>query len=289
MEIVEKRENNNLILGHKPTLYKSTIKFHGKNNRLVCEENVTLLNSQISFVGDNSIIYLSKNKNKYIVRISIPHDSVCFIGENAYFNSTAFLSLSEQKHIFIGNDCIFSMGIWFRVSDAHIIYDSETTQRINPSKSIFIGDHVWFGQDAFILKGTRIGSGSIIGARSLISNKIVNSNTIWGGNPAREIRTNVFFDSTSVHNFREDNTEKFSSHSSDKWIYSADDETLSFDEIDNNFSNIKDVDEKLEYILSIRNNTNHNRFFVDDELLEEQFMELLFGELSEENEDESKE
>ena len=45
-----------------------------------------------------------------------------------------------------------------RTADPHIIYDIHR-KRINPSKSVFIGDHVWCGQNVLLLKGCRVGSG----------------------------------------------------------------------------------------------------------------------------------
>ena len=158
MEFLKKDENNNKILVKDPILLSSNISFKGKNNCLICEENVILENSSISFNGDNSIIYLSRNRNKYYFSISIYNNSVLYIDENNYMNGKLNMVLSEEKHILIGKNCLFSFGIWLRLADPHLIYDIETSERINFSKSIFIGDHVWLGQDAMILKGTQIGS-----------------------------------------------------------------------------------------------------------------------------------
>ena len=37
------------------------------------------------------------------------------------------------------------------------IYDAETQERINPSRNAMLGDHVWIGQSAMLLKGaTRV-------------------------------------------------------------------------------------------------------------------------------------
>ena len=53
------------------------------------------------------------------------------------------LLLSERKNIIIGDQCLFSHTIWFRNADPHLIYDNITNKRINPTQSIYIGDHVW--------------------------------------------------------------------------------------------------------------------------------------------------
>ena len=76
-----------------------------------------------------------------------------------------------RKNIIIGDNCMISFGSWIRNTDPHLVYDSSTYCRINPSKSVLIGDHVWIGQSCIILKGTVVGSGAILGAGSVVSGK----------------------------------------------------------------------------------------------------------------------
>ncbi|CAK0754636.1 Acyltransferase [Gammaproteobacteria bacterium] len=55
------------------------------------------------------------------------------------------------------------------------------------SAPIVIGDRVWIGFDAVILKGVTIGEGAVIGARSVVSRN-VEPYTVVAGNPATLIR-----------------------------------------------------------------------------------------------------
>ena len=89
-----------------------------------------------------------------------------------YFNDVVNVILSESKNVVVGNGCLFSIGNWLRVADPHLIYNADTMKRINFSKSIYIGDHVWIGQNSLVLKGTQIGSGSIVAAGSLTTKKM---------------------------------------------------------------------------------------------------------------------
>lgn len=260
MEIIEEYDGNNKILCHNPHLINTKIDFKGKNNILICEEEVIIQNSTITFEGDNSIIYLSSNKNFYFLQLSINNNSILYIDENCYFNNKLYIVLSETKNVFIGKNCLFSFGIWIRLADAHLIYDIDSMKRINISESIYIGDHVWIGQEVLLLKGTQIGSGSIIGAKSLISNKKIPSNSIWGGNPAKEIRRNIFFDGRTVHKFKEEDTKNSMNYYSTKWIYNKSKYTLGFEYLEK--INDKNTDEKIEFLIQIRNNSSHNRFYM---------------------------
>ena len=168
MDLIKIDEKNNRVLNCEPQLINSKIIFNGENNVLICEENVVLNGTIINFYGDNSIIYLSSNYNHYKLFVNIFNNSVLFMDENIYFSSKLFLILSEEKSIFIGKDCLFSHGVAVRLADPHLIYDMDSMKRINPSEDVYFGDHVWIGQDALILKGTNVGSGSIVGARAVV-------------------------------------------------------------------------------------------------------------------------
>lgn len=52
---------------------------------------------------------------------------------------------------------------------------------------IEVGDDVWFGQEAMILSGSRIGKGAVIGARAVIAGEVPPF-AIVVGNPARVVR-----------------------------------------------------------------------------------------------------
>ena len=261
-EDIKKLNSGNQILGKFPTLSNSTITFQGENNILYCEDNVKLVNSEIIFNGSNSIVWLGSSNHQYKVSISINFNSVCHIGRNNYMNGILHIIVSEQKHVYIGNDCLFSFGIWIRNADPHLIYDIESKNRINPTKSIFIGDHVWLGQSVMILKGTNIGSGSIIGAMSVIGNKNVPSNVSYGGNPAKLIKQNVFWEGSCVHKWTEKETLDNQIFKGDSYIYIyiQEKEQLQFDKIDSTFSEY-DMDMKMRYLLELENK-GKNRFYI---------------------------
>lgn len=89
-------------------------------------------------------------------------------------------------HITIGEGVIIAENVTIRDSDSHTIEGA----RQNADPAIHIGDHVWIGLNATILKGVRIGAGAVIAAGAVVTRDIP-ANALAGGVPARVIRENV--------------------------------------------------------------------------------------------------
>lgn len=268
-QFLELTNDNRLAGGGLPHLNNSKVIFHGKGNILFCEPSVTLANSTITFNGDNSIVYLCRNRHTYRLSASVNRDTVLYIGKHNYMNGALNIVLSEQKHCFIGNDGMFSFGIWIRNADPHLVYSCETGKRLNLSKSVFIGDHVWLGQSVFLLKGTQIDSGSIIGAGSIVAGKKIPHNESWAGNPCARRSGGVFWDGACVHGWNERDTLQhmdFSKYAvrknmpSDVYQFAYDSKrNIPFSEIDSQLSN-GDVERKMVYLNQISSNEEKNRF-----------------------------
>lgn len=129
--------------------------------------------------------------------------------------------------------------------------------------SVLIGDHVWVGQNALILKGTHIGSGSIIGAASVVSHKTVGSNCAAVGNPAKVIKSGVFFTKDCVHNWSKEKTDNSQVNNTDKWTYKKDKTTKDLTKIDEKIKSFHTADEKLEEVKKFFvDNKDKNRFFI---------------------------
>jgi acetyltransferase-like isoleucine patch superfamily enzyme len=90
------------------------------------------------------------------------------------------------NHIKIGYGVFIAENVIIRDDDGHDIIDGRHVR----SKPILIGDHVWIGTNALILKGVTIGSGSIVAAGAIV-NKDVPPRTLVGGVPARIIKDNI--------------------------------------------------------------------------------------------------
>ncbi|WP_086297963.1 acyltransferase [Campylobacter devanensis] len=259
------RENGNIIYSFKPlneVLINSSINFKGKNNAVFLSNNAKLNNVIINFAHDDSVAFISSSAINNAV-IEIRFNNVFYIGEGCYINpaSRKFIVLAEGRNIIIGDRCWLSHPIEFHTLDWHLIYDGQTNQRINHSKSIYIGDHVWIGADTYILKGTQIFSGSIIGARSTVTKQYY-SNTINAGNPAKEIKSNVFWDGKCTQGYSKEITQYYSCYSKDNFKYTYNqNEFLSPKAIEEKLDSLNTAQEKLEFVYNaIYCNKNKNRF-----------------------------
>lgn len=259
--------SKNIFRGHSPRMIDSEIIFVGERNILYCQENVCLRNTSIRFSGNDSIVFLSSNHSDYHITVSIFNNSALYFGENNYFNprgENMRLVLSEGKNMIFGKGNLFSFGITARNADPHLIYSVDTKKRLNPSKSIFIGDHTWIGQEVLILKGSKIGSGSILGAGSIVANKQIHSNSSWAGNPVKLVKDGIFYTHEVVHAWTEVETKKFEYYNTEEFIYSfKENETLEFDMIDKDITSIQGAKNKLKYLIeNVSKKTNKNRFYV---------------------------
>jgi len=90
------------------------------------------------------------------------------------------------ERISIGDDVHIAERVMIRDSDNHdLLYDG-----YKRSAPIIIGNHVWIGMSAIILKGVTIGDGAVIAAGAVV-NRDVPAGGIVGGVPARVIKTGI--------------------------------------------------------------------------------------------------
>ena len=104
-----------------------------------------------------------------------------FINENVQITCGATIE--------IGKGCAIGRDVVIRSYDGHTIKRAG----YNISEPIKIGNHVWIGQGAQILKGITIGDGAIIAAGAVVT-KDVAPYTCVGGIPAKPISQEVYWE-----------------------------------------------------------------------------------------------
>lgn len=138
------------------------------------------IGNEVRLSGKSSIAFSSKHVKT--PRLSI--GNATFIGHNCAF--------TVGRRIMIGNHVLIAGGVRISDLDGHPIdpidrRDGLTTPS-NCVKEVVIGDDVWIGHGAMIMKGVRIGDRAIIAARSVVT-KDVPPDTIVAGNPAKVVKT----------------------------------------------------------------------------------------------------
>jgi acetyltransferase-like isoleucine patch superfamily enzyme len=111
------------------------------------------------------------------------------IGENTTWESGAIIA-NEGQSVSLGRDCMLASVILIRNVDGHGIFDGSTRERINHSKPVTIGEHVWLGNGARVNKGATIGDGVVVGHSSVVSGRL-EGYCIYAGVPAKVIRRNI--------------------------------------------------------------------------------------------------
>lgn len=124
-------------------------------------------------------------------------NSLVVIGAGTTWESGAIISESGDI-VAVGNDGMMSNAVVVRTSDGHTIFDAATKSEINASESVFIGHHVWLGNDSRVNKGTVIGSGAVLGQRSIASRSL-DANCIYAGIPARKVREGIVWSRTKSY------------------------------------------------------------------------------------------
>lgn len=136
-------------------------------------------------MGANSKLKINGNARVSGGVIMEIFDNACLeLGNNVCINSnTTILATTNVK---VGNDTIISWDVEIIDTDFHKISREGATV----AAPINIGNHVFVGNRAIIMKGVTIGDGAVIAAGAIVT-KDVPPNSLVGGIPARVIKETI--------------------------------------------------------------------------------------------------
>jgi acetyltransferase-like isoleucine patch superfamily enzyme len=182
--------NGNKIVGTPRTSPGTTLTFAGSNCTATFGPGSTV-EGHLSFRRDDSSIAVGE-RSVFRGLMSLGLGCEISVGDGLYCGAGAYLTTAEGASITLGNDLLISERFQARADDSHPIYDGVTGRRINVSKSITVGDHVWIGADVILMPGATVGSGSILGIRSMVTkSRPVPENCLAVGSPAEIQRRQV--------------------------------------------------------------------------------------------------
>ncbi len=103
---------------------------------------------------------------------------------NGFINENVQITCGDK--IEIGENCFIGRDVVIRSFDGHVIHK----EGYSVSAPIIIGNHVWIGQRAMILKGVTIGDGAVIAAGAVVT-KDVPAHSLVAGVPAKVIEQEI--------------------------------------------------------------------------------------------------
>lgn len=190
LNLFDKKVHKSRKVGVVPYKY-SKIELH-KNAKLLCKNILFMGNKQVQsskmetrlLVEENATFQINKPftmyAGSYIRVIKNGHLEI----NGGFINEGVEITCASK--ISIGKGATIARDVVIRDYDGHTI----ELPNYQISKPITIGENVWIGNRAMILKGVNIGNGAIIGAGSIVT-KDVPAGVIVVGNPARVIKEGV--------------------------------------------------------------------------------------------------
>ena len=186
-------ENCRIIVRHG-------LKFLPNTVSISCYLVAGCTNNTIVFLGQpgitNLLIYGHNNQFVFSDQISAFHSRTCawndcslYVGPYCSSGLTRIeLSASEVS---IGRGSLFADDTLLQSHDGHGIVDLDKMQIINQGRGrIDIGERVWIGRRATILKDVTVGDGAIIAA-SAVANRDVAPFSLVAGVPAKVVKQGV--------------------------------------------------------------------------------------------------
>jgi len=113
-------------------------------------------------------------------RIEVGRGGQLEIGKGTFLNRN--VRITCEQSITIGRDCLLASDVVIMDTDEHVREGLGY-----PIAPVTIGNHVWVGFRAMVLKGVTIGDGAVIAAGSIVT-RDVPENALVAGQPARVIR-----------------------------------------------------------------------------------------------------
>jgi acetyltransferase-like isoleucine patch superfamily enzyme len=164
----------------------------GRGNRLIVEPGARLIGVRITIWGNDNTIRIGADARVTRSHLWAEGDRCTLtVGARSTLErGTKLATVEPGSSLTIGSDCLCAEGSELRTSDSHPILDADH-QRINPAADIAIGDHVWIGNGALVLKGVSLAANTMVAARAVVVRSTTEAGTVLGGIPARVIRKEV--------------------------------------------------------------------------------------------------
>ena len=103
---------------------------------------------------------------------------------------TAESAIVARRAVTLGRGVLVSWDVLVMDTDLHPLLSADG-QRLNQDAPVVIGDDVWIGARALVLKGVHLANGTIVAAASTVTRSVDTPRTLIGGSPAKPLREGV--------------------------------------------------------------------------------------------------
>lgn len=170
----------------------------GNNNEIIFKSNAKLKGLEINIRGNNNKIIVGENafieKGEFFIE---DDDNKLIVDKGSTICKDFHFACIEGTTINIGRDCLFSSNVTIRTGDSHSILNKDGI-RINSSRSVNFGNHIWVGNKCTFLKGASVAEDSIVGLGSIVNKKFNESGIIIAGVPAKAIKSGINWDKSRI-------------------------------------------------------------------------------------------
>lgn len=115
---------------------------------------------------------------------------VLSIGDGTFIGHGTSFAIADGVRV--GRHCLLAGGVTIRDFDGHPL-DAERRRRMEPTPAdgvapVTIGDDVWIGKNATILKGVAIGDRAVVAMQAVVTTDVP-ADSVVAGNPARVVKS----------------------------------------------------------------------------------------------------
>lgn len=142
---------------------------------------------QVTVGSKSSLGYLLApmlGKGEILLQSRTPQARIT-IGSGCHFSNN--VSLVACREITIGADCLLGDFVTIFDSDFHNIDPAQRHLSCGQSLPVRIGNNVWIGSRAMVLKGVTIGDNSVIAPMAVVT-RDVPANIVVAGIPAKKVK-----------------------------------------------------------------------------------------------------
>ncbi len=156
--------------------YGLKLEVFGQNNKIIIDSTARFSKATLVIRGSNNTFR---------------------VGKNSDCNNAQFHLYGNNLTLSVGEGCLFSYNTELWTGDGHAIFEKGQAEPYNFGKSVNIGNHVWLGAHAKILKGVNIPNNSVVGMCAVVNKNFVKENTIIAGFPAKVVQENIEWNHTA--------------------------------------------------------------------------------------------